>query len=155
MYFVISVLPISITSGVVAPASVASNFCRWVFHCWYWTSTLHARVLRLECLVRGRPRHRAIGLRVDLKPDGDAVGGRLLRRADVRHDGSRADGGETESDADASLHLEASRVRRACRSLAVRTTAGEGRHRELVRPHATGGCSHNDRTCQYQFRTVV
>src|SRR2546423_5268324 len=39
MYFVISVLPISITSGVLPPASVASNFCRCVFHSWYWTST--------------------------------------------------------------------------------------------------------------------
>ena len=29
MYFTISVLPISITSGVLPPASVASNFCRW------------------------------------------------------------------------------------------------------------------------------
>src|SRR3954471_15291797 len=40
MYFVISVLPISITSGVLPPASVASNFCRCVFHSWYWTFTL-------------------------------------------------------------------------------------------------------------------
>ena len=40
MYFVISVLPISITSGVLPPASVASNFCRCVFHCWYWTFTV-------------------------------------------------------------------------------------------------------------------
>ena len=39
MYFVISVLPISITSGTLPPASVASNFCRCVFHCWYWTLT--------------------------------------------------------------------------------------------------------------------
>ena len=29
MYFVISVLPISITSGAVLPASAASNFVRW------------------------------------------------------------------------------------------------------------------------------
>src|SRR3954451_17885105 len=40
MYFVISVLPISITSGPLPPASVASNFCRWVFHCWYSTLTV-------------------------------------------------------------------------------------------------------------------
>src|SRR3954453_19987416 len=40
MYFVISVLPISITSGVLPPASVASNYCRWVFHCWYSTLPL-------------------------------------------------------------------------------------------------------------------
>src|SRR5256885_13165732 len=39
MYFVISVLPISITSGVLPPASVASNFCRCVFHSWYWMLT--------------------------------------------------------------------------------------------------------------------
>src|SRR5690349_10538527 len=39
MYFVISVLPISMTSGVSLPAMVASNFCRWSVHCWYWTFT--------------------------------------------------------------------------------------------------------------------
>jgi len=39
MYFVISVLPISITSGELPPASVASNFCRWSLQFWYWTST--------------------------------------------------------------------------------------------------------------------
>src|SRR5581483_3152943 len=37
MYFVISVLPISMTSGVLPPASVASNFCRCVPHDWYCT----------------------------------------------------------------------------------------------------------------------
>ena len=40
MYFVISVLPISITSGVLPPASVASNFCRCVSQVWYWTFTV-------------------------------------------------------------------------------------------------------------------
>ena len=30
MYFVISVFPISMTSGALPPASVASNFCRWL-----------------------------------------------------------------------------------------------------------------------------
>src|SRR5436853_6565006 len=40
MYFVISELPISTTSGVLPPASVASNFWRCVFHCWYCTLTL-------------------------------------------------------------------------------------------------------------------
>src|SRR5437764_13314585 len=39
MYFVISVLPISITSGLLPPASVASNFCRCVPQVWYCTST--------------------------------------------------------------------------------------------------------------------
>src|SRR5207302_6824550 len=37
MYFVISVLPISTTSGVLPPASVASNFWRCVVQLWYWT----------------------------------------------------------------------------------------------------------------------
>src|SRR5262245_62692813 len=27
------------TSGALPPASVASNFARWVPHVWYWTST--------------------------------------------------------------------------------------------------------------------
>ena len=40
MYFVISVLPISMTSGELPPASVASNFCRWSGQLWYWTLTL-------------------------------------------------------------------------------------------------------------------
>ena len=52
MYFVISVFPISMTSGALPPASVASNFARWVPHVWYWTSTFHARVLGLELSVR-------------------------------------------------------------------------------------------------------
>src|SRR5919198_1157149 len=39
MYFVISVLPISMTSGPPPPASVASNFCRWSSQFWYWTFT--------------------------------------------------------------------------------------------------------------------
>ena len=37
MYFVISVFPISMTSGVLPPASVASNFCRCVPQLWYCT----------------------------------------------------------------------------------------------------------------------
>src|SRR5689334_14462116 len=40
MYFVISVLPISMTSGVLPPASVASNLLRWSPQVWYCTSTL-------------------------------------------------------------------------------------------------------------------
>src|SRR5207302_7281101 len=39
MYFVISVLPISMTVGVLPPASVASNFWRCVPQDWYCTST--------------------------------------------------------------------------------------------------------------------
>ena len=39
MYFVISVLPISMTSGALPPASVASNFWRWFPHVWYCTLT--------------------------------------------------------------------------------------------------------------------
>ena len=40
MYFVISVLPISMTSGVSLPAIVASNFWRWSPQLWYWTLTV-------------------------------------------------------------------------------------------------------------------
>jgi hypothetical protein len=39
MYFVISVLPSSITSGALLPASDASNFVRWSFQVWYSTLT--------------------------------------------------------------------------------------------------------------------
>ena len=40
MYFVISVLPISMTSGVLWPAIVASKFCRWSPQYWYWMLTV-------------------------------------------------------------------------------------------------------------------
>ena len=40
MYFVISVLPISITSGAFPPASVASSFCRWLPQVWNCTLTV-------------------------------------------------------------------------------------------------------------------
>src|SRR3569833_1417805 len=40
MFVVISVLPFSMTSGVLLPAIVASNFCRWSDQFWYWTSTV-------------------------------------------------------------------------------------------------------------------
>jgi hypothetical protein len=39
MYFVISVLPISSTSGALPPASDASSFWRWFPQVWYWTLT--------------------------------------------------------------------------------------------------------------------
>ena len=39
MYFVISVFPISMTSGALPPARAASNFWRWFPHVWYWTLT--------------------------------------------------------------------------------------------------------------------
>ena len=117
MYFVISVLPISITSGPPPPASVASNFCRWSPQFWYWTFTVVAGVVGLELLVRGRDDVRPAGLRVDLQPDGDAVRRRLLRRAGRRGGQRRGENDdETESDDAASLHLDAPRVRRACRS---------------------------------------
>src|SRR3954467_723567 len=49
MYFVISVLPISMTSGVLPPASVASNLLRWSPHVWYWTSTFVPGCLASNC----------------------------------------------------------------------------------------------------------
>src|SRR5439155_13779329 len=39
MYFTISVLPISTTSGAVPPAIAASSFGRCCVHCWYSTLT--------------------------------------------------------------------------------------------------------------------
>ncbi len=51
MYFVISVLPISITSGELPPASVASNFCRWSPQLWYWTSTVQPGWSFWNCAV--------------------------------------------------------------------------------------------------------
>jgi len=39
MYFVISVLPISMTSGTLLAAMAASNFVRCWFHVWYSTLT--------------------------------------------------------------------------------------------------------------------
>src|SRR6476646_5592783 len=60
MYFVISVLPISMTSGVSLPAIVASNFCKWVVHCWYWTSTFQpgfafSNLLFAAATISGQP----------------------------------------------------------------------------------------------------
>ncbi len=49
MYFVISVFPISMTSGALFPASVASNFARWVPHVWYWTSTFQPGFCDSNC----------------------------------------------------------------------------------------------------------
>src|SRR5579864_4733693 len=51
MYFVISVLPISMTSGVFPPASVASNFWRWSPQFWYWTSTVQPGWSFWNCAV--------------------------------------------------------------------------------------------------------
>ena len=51
MYLVISVFPISITSGALPPASVASNFCRWVGQLWYCTLTLTPGCALWNCEV--------------------------------------------------------------------------------------------------------
>jgi hypothetical protein len=51
MYFVISVFPISMTSGAVFAASVASNFCRWSGQFWYWTVTSQPGWLLLNCAL--------------------------------------------------------------------------------------------------------
>src|SRR3984893_8268735 len=51
MYFVISVLPISITSGELPPASVASNFWRWSPQFWYCTSTVQPGWSCWNCAV--------------------------------------------------------------------------------------------------------
>src|SRR5581483_7522694 len=56
MYFVISVLPISMTSGVSLPAIVASNFCRWSVHCWYWTLTVQPGWLASNALFAAATR---------------------------------------------------------------------------------------------------
>src|SRR4026207_1915485 len=93
MDFVISVLPISITSGALPPASVASNFARWVPPVWYCTSTSQPGLCashcarapgphppapalgrRLDRRARGRTHLGPAGLSVDLEPDGQRVG---------------------------------------------------------------------------------
>src|SRR6266480_2942786 len=51
MYFVISELPSSITSGASPPASPASNFWRWLPHDWYWTSTSTPGCCALKVLL--------------------------------------------------------------------------------------------------------
>ena len=121
MYFVISVLPISITSGALPPASVASNFCRWVFHCWYSTLTLTPGCCASNALFAAAT---TVG-----QPDCASTCSQTVMLSAVvffvapeRRGGDRCgrDDGETEGDDDASLHLEASRVRRPCRSLCAR-----------------------------------
>src|SRR3954466_3826130 len=56
MYFVISVLPISMTSGVLPPASVASNLLRWSPQVWYWTSTVVPGCLAWNCWLAAATR---------------------------------------------------------------------------------------------------
>jgi hypothetical protein len=73
MYLVISVLPISMTSGELPPARVASNFWRWSFQFWYWNDHRPAWVILLELRVRRRDDVRPAGLRVDLEPYGQLV----------------------------------------------------------------------------------
>ena len=51
MYFVISVFPISMTSGALPPASVASNFPRCVPQVWYWTSTFQPGFWLSNCAL--------------------------------------------------------------------------------------------------------
>ena len=51
MYFVISVLPISITSGALPPASVASNLPRCVPQFWYCTFTSTPGCLALNAAL--------------------------------------------------------------------------------------------------------
>jgi hypothetical protein len=51
MYFVVSELPSSITSGVSPPAIVASNFVRWSPHVWYWTLTSTSGCFALNARV--------------------------------------------------------------------------------------------------------
>ena len=80
MYFVISVFPISMTSGGLLPASVASNFPRCVGQLWYWTSTSQP-VLVPELRVRGGHDLWPTGLRVHLKPNREGVGGAAARRS--------------------------------------------------------------------------
>src|SRR5207248_5023235 len=45
------VLPISITSGALPPARVASNFWRWSVQFWYWTLTVAPGWSDWNCLV--------------------------------------------------------------------------------------------------------
>ncbi len=81
MYFVISVFPISMTSGALPPASVASNFAEVRTPRLVLDIDVPARVLGLELGVRSRHDLRPAGLRVDLEPDGQGVGGPPTRRS--------------------------------------------------------------------------
>ena len=85
MYFVISVLPNSMTSGVLPPAIVASKFWRWLPHVWYCTSTFQPGLAFSNCLLRCRDDIRPAALCVDLEPHGECVRG-LCARACGRRD---------------------------------------------------------------------
>src|SRR4029079_1262109 len=115
---------------------------------------LHARMLRLERLVRGGHDLRPAGLCVDLQPDGDAVGSRLLRGAQ-RRGGDRGGryGSDTEGHGDASLHLEASRVTRSCCSPCASFWPHESpAPLSWLIPNAIARriLAHAERRCQYQ-----
>ena len=51
MYFVVSVLPSSTTSGGVLPASAASSLVRWSGHVWYCTLTSVEGCFALNAVV--------------------------------------------------------------------------------------------------------
>src|SRR3954452_8765948 len=51
MYFVVSVLPSSTTSGGVLPARAASSLVRWSGQVWYWTLTAVLGCLTLNAVV--------------------------------------------------------------------------------------------------------
>ena len=80
MYFVISVFPISMTSGGLLPA-VASNFPRCVGQLWYWTSTSQPGFWFLNCAFAAATTSGQPGLRVHLKPNREGVGGAAARRS--------------------------------------------------------------------------
>ena len=88
MYFVISVFPISMTSGALLPASVASNFRKVRAPRLVLDVDVPARVRGLELGVRGCDDLGPPGLRVDLEPDGEGVcclAARGTGRADRQH----------------------------------------------------------------------
>ena len=105
MYLAISVFPISMTSGALPPASVASNFCRWVGHVWYCTLTLTPGWSVWNWLFAAATIVRPPVLGVVLQPDGDALG--LGRAGDAARGDRKYERGESdEADGDElpSLH---------------------------------------------------
>ena len=100
MYFVISVLPSSITSGALLPARAASNFVRWSFQVWYSTLTSVPGWLASKLLARGVDGPFPVLLGVDLQPDAQGRGLRRMGRRRARRDSARRRNAERERRAD-------------------------------------------------------
>ena len=147
MYFVISVLPISITSGAAAAREGRVELLEMVAPVLVLDVRPSCRDGRLELLVRGGDEVRPAGLRVDLQPHGDAAGGRPSWSRPTSRPRSRPRGRRRD------------RERRCCVSSSgsLQSQAAADRAASWYRPllHLRGMLSQRSPSCQYQISEIV